>query len=57
MKPIKCFFANELGVAAIEYALIFAGIVVAAVPVLTAAITAMSPVFGSSVGHLNVTVH
>ena len=57
MKPIKCFFANESGVAAIEYALIFAGIVVAAVPVLTAAITAISPVFGSSVGHLNVTVH
>ena len=57
MKPVKCFFSDELGVAAIEYALIFAGIVVAAVPVLTAAITLISDVFGSSVANLNVTGH
>jgi Flp pilus assembly pilin Flp len=46
---VKCFIANEAGVAAIEYALIAAGIVLVGVAVLEGVATVTSGLFEASV--------
>ena len=53
----KCFIAAELGSTAIEYALVAAGIVLAALTTLTVAGTLVAGLFGGAVANLSAAGH